>query len=430
MRYTKLPRELFIHNRDKLSQKLEPSSLALIFSAHQMPRNGDQYYPYRQNSDFFYLSGIEQEKSVLLLCNDEKAKDFQQILFIIRPDKSLETWEGKKLTPEAARDISGIKQIKYIDDFELLLHALMAQVKNIYFNLPELPKFKPDVLTRDYSSYVKIKEQYPLHKYERLAPLICEMRLIKSKEEIEIIRKACSITRDAFIKLLKELRPGMMEYEAEAIIGFEFTRKGAGGHAYQPIVASGRNANTLHYVVNNAECKSGDLLLLDFGAEYANYAADLSRTIPVNGQFTKRQKELYEATLRVFKFARSLMKPGTTIKNIHNDVCKMWEEEHIGLGLYSQKEAESHKGENPLWYNYFMHGTGHFLGLDVHDLGTRETMLAPGMVLTCEPGLYIAEEGVGIRIENNILVTETGNIDLMEDIPIEAEEIETLMRHQ
>jgi Xaa-Pro aminopeptidase len=427
MRYTKIPRELFVHNRDRLFQQIEPSSLALVFGAHQMPRNGDQYFPYRQNSDFFYLTGIEQEKSILLICKDEKVKDFQEVLFIIKPDKTLETWEGHKLTIDEARGISGIKQIKYLDEFEAVLHSLFVQIKTIYFNLPELPKFKPVVQPRDYDFCQKVKTQYPLHRYERLAPILSNLRLIKSKEEIEIIRKACSITRDAFIRILKSIKPGMMEYEIEAIMSYEFTRHGASGHAYSAIVASGKNACALHYTDNNQPCQNGDLLLLDFGAEYANYAADLSRTFPVNGKFTSRQRELYEATLRVLKFARSLMIPGTTINVFHKEVCKKWQEEHIKLSLYTARDAETHKGENPIWFRYFMHGTSHFLGLDVHDAGTRDTVFEPGMVLTCEPGIYIPEEGIGIRIENNILITENGNIDLMEDIPMEVEEIEALM---
>lgn len=427
MRYSKIPRELFVHNRDKLTNKLASSSIALIFGAHQMPRNGDQFFPYRQNSDFFYLTGIEQEKSILLICKDEKVKDLQQVLFILKADKTLETWEGHKLTPDEAREISGIKQIKYIDEFENVLHALLTQVTTLYFNLPEIPKFKPEVQSRDFDFYRKIKGQYPLHVCERLAPLLSELRIKKSKEEIDIIRKACAITRDTFIRILKSIKPGMMEYEIEAIICYEFIRQGAGGHAYPAIVASGKNACALHYTENNKQCQSGDLLLMDFGAEYANYAADLSRTIPVNGKFTKRQRDLYEATLRVLKFARSLMIPGTSINKFHKEVCKKWEEEHIQLGLYTAKDVQNHKGENPLWFNYFMHGTSHFLGLDVHDTGTRDTIFEPGMVLTCEPGIYIPDEGIGIRIENNILITEHGNIDLMEDIPFEVDEIESLM---
>jgi Xaa-Pro aminopeptidase len=394
-----------------------------------MPRNGDQFFQYRQDSDFFYLTGIEQEKSILLLSNDEKLMDFQQVLFIIRPDKNLETWEGHKLTIDEAREISGIKHIKYISEFETQLHLLLQQIKNIYFNIQELPKFKPEVQSRDFDFCHKIKNQYPIHNYERLAPLIQEMRLKKTKEEIEIIRKACSITRDTFLRILKSVKPGMMEYEIEAIISYEFIRQGAGGHAYQAIVASGKNACTLHYIENNKQCTGGELLLMDFGAEYANYAADLSRTIPISGKFSPRQRDLYEANLRILKFARSLMIPGTTINALHKEVCKKWEEEHIKLGLYSANDAENYKGENPIWYNYYMHGTSHFLGLDVHDVGTRDTVLEPGMVLTCEPGIYIPGEGIGIRIENNILITEKGNIDLMEDIPFEVEEIESLMAH-
>jgi Xaa-Pro aminopeptidase len=303
----------------------------------------------------------------------------------------------------------------------------MCTCDSVYFNLPELQKFKAEVPLRDENFINTIKEQYPIHNYERLAPQIQELRLIKSVEEVDIIKKACDITNNAFRRVLKTIKPDLYEYEVEAEISYEFLRQGASDHAYAPIIAGGNNACFLHYIENDKKLKDGDMVLMDFGAEYANYSADLSRTIPVNGKFTSRQKEMYEATLRVFKFARSLMIPGTTINKYHKEVCNKWQEEHIKLGLYSEEDVKNHKGDNPLWFKYFMHGTGHFMGLDVHDVGTRDTVLKPGMVITCEPGLYVEEEGIGIRIENDILITKDGNIDLMENIPIEIEEIEALM---
>jgi Xaa-Pro aminopeptidase len=427
MKYNPIPERLFTFNRNTLINKLKPNSVALIFGAHQMPRNGDQYFPYRQNSDFFYLTGIEQEKSALLLFPDSQAEELKEILFILKPNKALEIWEGHKLTLEEAQSISGIKTVKHLDDFNMILHNIMCVCEHVYFNLPELQKFKAEVPLRDAAFLEKIKKDYPTHKYERLAPHIQEMRLIKSADEKEIIQTACNITNDAFQRVLKTIKPGMLEYEIEAEITYEFLRKGASGHAYAPIIAGGKNACFLHYIENNMTINENELVLMDFGAEYANYSADLSRTIPANGTFTSRQKEMYEATLRVFKFARSLMVPGTTINKYHKEVCKKWEEEHIKLGLYTSADVKNHKGENPLWFHYFMHGTGHFMGLDVHDVGTRDTELRPGMVITCEPGLYVEEEGIGIRIENDILITEDGNKDLMEHIPIEAEEIEEIM---
>lgn len=428
MRYQAIQKDFFIKNRDKLSEKLLPSSVALIYGAHQMHRNGDQFFPYRQSSDFFYLTGIEQEKSILLICNDPNVKELQQVLFILRPNKDLEIWEGHKLSKEEAQHISGVKTVKYLEDFDMVLHSLLCNNQNIYFNSLELPKFKMEVNTRDFDNLNIVKKQYPTHLFQRLAPLLQELRLIKTKEEIELIKKACSITRDAFVKVLKNVSPGKKEYEVEAEISYEFIRNGSSGHAYAPIIAGGKNACILHYIENDQVLNDDELLLMDFGAEYANYSADLSRTIPVNGKFTERQKAAYQATLRVFKFARNLMVPGTTINKYHKEVCKKWEEEHIKLGLYTEEDVKNNKTENQLWFEYFMHGTGHFMGLDVHDVGTRDTVLKPGMVLTCEPGLYIAEEGLGIRIENDILITEDGNIDLMEDIPIELDEIESIMK--
>ncbi len=266
-----------------------------------------------------------------------------------------------------------------------------------------------------------------MHKYERLAPLIQKIRLYKSDIEIDLIKRASAITKNTFLSVLSTLKPGMMEYEIEALISYEFTRHGADGHAYAPIVAAGKNACALHYIENTDTCKEGDLLLMDFGAEYAHYAADLSRTIPIGGKFSSRNRELYDACLRVFNYAKSLMIPGTSINKFHAEVCKFWEEEHIRLGLYTKEEAKNHTGENRKWFEYYMHGTSHFLGLDVHDVGTKDTVFEPGMVLTCEPGIYIEDKSVGIRIENDIHITAGGNEDLMATIPIEAEEIEDLM---
>lgn len=426
MKYNSIPNQLFISNRANLLDQMEEGSVALIFSNHQMPRNGDQFFSYRQSSDFFYLTGIEQEKSALML--QKNTDGTSETLFILKSFKELEIWEGHKLTFEEARDISGIQSVKFIDDLELVLHLHIPTTKKLYFNIPETPKFKAEVKTRDEDYAMKIKREYPMHEYGRLAPLLADLRLIKSPEELSIIRKACEITRDAFIRVMATMQADIKEYEVEAEVSYEFLKQGASGHAYAPIMASGANACALHYIENDQVCKSGDLILMDFGAEYANYSADLSRTIPVSGQFSPRQKEMYEACLRVFKFAKSLMVPGTTINKFHKEVCKKWEEEHIKLGLYTAEEAMAHKGENPLWFKYFMHGTSHFMGLDVHDVGTRDTEFRPGMVLTCEPGIYVEEEGIGIRIENDILITENGNEDLMEDIPIEADHIESIMK--
>lgn len=426
MRYEAIHPTFFEANRKRLFSKLKQGSVAFVFGHFQMPRNGDQFFPYRQDSGFFYLTGIEQEKSILLLAPDAP-KEQQEILYILRSNKTLETWEGHKLTPEEATEISGIKTVHFLDNFEIDIHPIVLNVQYLYFNVPENLKFDPDIKSRDEIFLHQLKQKYPLHTCERLAPLLTELRLEKSETEITLIRKACSITKEALLSVLKELKPGMKEYEVEALITHEFVRRGAEGHAYSPIIASGNSACFLHYVENDKVCKKDDLLLMDFGAEYANYAADLSRTVPVNGKFNKRQRELYDAAYSVFLLARDIIKPGISISDFHKEVCNFWEEEHIKLGLYTREDIKYHKGENPLWFNYYMHGTSHFMGLDVHDVGTRETILRPGMVLTCEPGIYISAEKTGIRLENDLLITQNGNIDLMEDTPMAPDEIEALM---
>ncbi len=428
MRYSKINSELFIRNRDRMIGQLEKKSIAIIHSNDQMVRSGDQYYPYRQNSDMFYLCGIEQEMSVLLICGDQENADKRVILFIRKPDPALETWEGKKLDKETAGKISGIKTVNWLENFEAVARELILQSRSIYCNIPEQPKFKPEYPSRDERSMNLLRRDFPSHVFKRLAPLMAELRLVKEPDELELIRKAVEITGDGFEKVLGFIKPGLKEFEVEAVLSHEFIRQGCAGHAYPPIIASGENACMLHYIKNDSVCRDGDLLLMDLGAEYANYASDCSRTVPVNGRFTKRQKELYDANLRVFKGARSLMKPGTTIDKINKEVGKLWEEEHIKLGLYTSAEVRKQDKANPLYKKYYMHGTAHFMGLDVHDVGSKQEELNPGMVLTCEPGIYIPEEKTGIRLENDILITEDGYVDLMEDIPIEAEEIVELMK--
>jgi Xaa-Pro aminopeptidase len=425
MRYASISPELFVRNRRKLAGKLEKGSLAVIHSNDRMVRSGDQYYPYRQSPDLFYLSGIEQETTALLICPGQGEKK-REILFILKPDARLETWEGRKLDLEEARRISGIKTVLWMDDFKAVLRELVLQSTYIYCNILEMEKFKPEYPLRDERMMSELKKDYPSHEYKRLAPLMAGLRSVKEPEELELIREAVAITKAGFQRILGTINPGVHEYEVEADLTHEFIRRG-GGHAFPPIVASGRNACMLHYIKNDQVCRDGDLLLMDFGAEYANYAADCSRTIPISGKFTARQRKLYEACLRVFRGARGLMVPGATIEKINREVGKMWEEEHIRLGLYSAAEVKKQPEDEPLYRKYFTHGTAHFMGLDVHDVGSKKEKLKPGMVLTCEPGIYLPEEGTGIRIENDILVTADGNEDLMGDFPIEPGEIERLM---
>ncbi len=430
MRYSKIEPGLFKRNREKLIGKLEKSSVAIIHSNDQMVRSGDLYYPYRQNSDLFYLCGIEQEMTVLLICPGHQDPAKRALLFLRKPEPKLETWEGRKLDKKSAVEISGITAIHWLDDFESVSRPLILGVSNIYFNVPELEKFKPEYPLRDERMMQEMKKVYPSHEIKRLAPLMTGLRLIKEPEELELIKESIRITGGGLKRVLGFVKPGMHEYEIEAELSHEFIRLGCGGHAYPPIIASGGNACMLHYIKNDQVCRDGDLLLMDFGAEYANYAADCTRTIPVNGKFTARQRELYDACLRVFQGARSLIRPGTTIDKINEGVGRLWEEEHIKLGLYTVAELRKQSKESPLHRKYYPHGTTHFMGLDVHDVGGKLEVLKEGMVLTCEPGIYLVEESTGIRLENDILITGDGNMDLMEDYPMEAEEIEDLMNQQ
>lgn len=406
---------------------LRKNSVAIIHSNDEMHRSGDQNYLFRQNSNLFYLTGIYQERTTLLLVPDHPDKDSKEILFIRKSNKNTEIWEGPKLTLQQARDISGIKKVKWSDEFDSTLRELLIRYERIYYDIPEYPKYKPDTEYRSKRMLDNLREDYPLHQFERIFPLIAGLRQVKGPPEIDIIKEAIKITAGGFLRILRFIKPGIYEYHVEAELTHEFIMKGTNGHAYPPIIASGENACILHYILNNRLCKDGDLLLMDFGAEYQNYASDLSRTVPVNGRFNKRQRDIYDATLRVFKFARSIMKPGTTLNKIHKEVCKLWEEEHIRLGLYSAKDIKENKKNSPLLGRYYPHGTSHFMGLDVHDTGSKDDVLIPGMVITCEPAIYISEEKTGIRIENDILITSKGNVDLMDDVPIEPEEIEDLM---
>jgi Xaa-Pro aminopeptidase len=408
---------------------MEQSSVALFNSADQYPRNGDQYFTFRQQSDIFYVTGIEQEQTVLLLAPGFFNEALQEALFILKPNKKLETWEGHKLTKEEASEISGIQNVYWLEDFEVMLREVMLDSDNLYLNTNEYVKFFTEVPERNLRLAIDLKEKYPLHQYKRMAPLMKQLRQIKSELEVDLIREACKITDKAFDRVMKSLKPGMMEYEVEAEMTAEFIRNGANGHGYAPIVASGKSACMLHYTDNDKICNDGDLVLMDFGAEYANYTADMSRTIPVNGKFSKRQKECYDAVLDVFKQAREMLIPGNTIDKVNKAVNKLMEKKMIDLGLFTEEEVANQDKDNPLYLKYFMHGISHPLGLDVHDVGSKYEPFRPGMVVTCEPGLYIEEEKMGIRIENDILITEDGQIDLMIDIPIETDEIEAAMRH-
>jgi len=417
---------LFVKNRKKLIKLLQPNSIALIHSNDEMPRNGDQYFPFRQNSDLFYLTGIDQEKTILTLCPNHPDKSLREILFIIESNEKMATWEGHKYTIEEAQKASGIETVKFISSFDSVFRELTLKADNIYINLLENPKFKPEVKSADERFITTLENEFPAHDFLRLAPLLKNLRLIKEPEEIKLMQNACDITEKAFHRILHFVKPGVTEYQIEAELTHEFLWNRANGHAYPPIVASGKNACILHYTANNNKCKDGDLLLMDFGAEYANYAADCSRTIPVNGKFTSRQKECYEAVLSVMNKAIGWLTPGTTINRINERVENLLQEEHIRLGLYSKKDVENQDQNNPLVKKYYPHGTSHFIGLDVHDVGDRTVTLEEGMVLTCEPGIYIPEENIGIRIEDDILVAHKP-VNLTGNIPKEVDEIEKIM---
>lgn len=410
MRSDPISSELFIRNRLKFRKLLPVNTLAVACSNQKKARNGDQFYPYRQHSDFFYLSGITREESLLII------SDRVEILFIKRPDPKTLLWSGTMLTLEEGATLSGIKEVRWLDEVDTIIEKEVKDIKKLLLSQ-----------VKDVQIYERISSKYPFIEKASLEPLMTGLRMIKEPEEIEEIRKACGITRSAFFRVLQMLKPGLQEYEVEAELIAEFIRKGAMGHAFEPIIASGSNALVMHYVENDQCLCEGDLVLLDFGAEINNYAADCSRTLPVSGRFSDRQRALYASTCRVFMKAREMMKPGIIMADFHRQVGELWEEEHIALGLYSLKDARDQSPDDPLWKKYYMHGTSHSLGMDVHDPLDRSAPFVPGMVLTCEPGIYIREEGVGIRLENDILITGDGHLDLMADIPMEAKEIEDLM---
>lgn len=427
MKYLPIDKQLFIENRRRFVKYLKPNSIAIFTSNDDYPRNGDQTFMFRQNSDLFYMSGIDQAKSILVLYPDSNRNEFKEILFTEETNDLIAIWYGKKYSKEEATQTSGIENVQWLDQFDSIITDLMANADNVYLNTNENIRFSSDVPYRDLRFVNEFKAKYPLHQYYRSAPIMRRLRTIKSKIEVDLMQQACDITEKAFRRVLKFVKPGVMEYEIEAEIIHEFTKNRASGHAYYPIIASGASACVLHYVENNKDCKEGDLILLDFGAEYANYAGDLSRTIPANGKFTSKQKDYYNAVLRTMKEAINMLVVGTTIDDYHEKVCKYAEQEMIDLGLFTREDVNNQDPKNPLFFKYYMHGTSHFMGLDVHDIGFKQEPLQAGMVFSCEPGIYNLEEGIGIRIENDILITEDGPFDLMRNIPREVDEIEEIM---
>ncbi|MEO8085537.1 MAG: aminopeptidase P N-terminal domain-containing protein [Bacteroidota bacterium] len=427
MKYTPIDKQLYVDNRKRFTAALKPNSIAFFNSNDEMPRNGDQNFPFRQHSDMLWLSGIDQEQTILVICPQHPLPEYREALFLRKTNEHIAVWEGHKYTKDEARAASGIQQVFWTDEFATMLPVMMHHSLNVYLNLNENDRFVTDVPYREQRFADNLKNKYPNHLYERCGPIMASMRSVKHALEIEPLQKACDITDLAFRRVLGFVKPGVAEYEVEAEITHEFIRNRANGHAYTPIIASGSSACVLHYIDNSKVMNDGEVALLDFGADYANYAADLTRSIPVNGKFSQRQRDVYNAVLRVMRAATKMLVAGNVIPKYHEEVGKVMELELIGLGLLKSDEVKKQDPKQPLYKKYFMHGTSHFLGLDVHDIGNRYEPMKAGNVFTCEPGIYIPEENLGIRLENDILITEKGPVDLMAKIPIEADEIEELM---
>ncbi len=427
MRYEPIPQDLFVTNRRNLTKLLKDKSLAVLNSNDILPTNADGTLRLVQNSDLFYLTGIDQEETILLLAPDFPDETYREVLFVKETSELIEVWEGHKYTKEEATEASGIANVFWLSEFDRIFNTLMAEAEHVYLNTNEHLRATGRVETRDARFITFCQQQYPLHRYGRLAPLMHQLRAVKSDAEISRQQQACDITERAFRRILKMVKPGVKEYEIEAEYLHEFVRSGSRGFAYEPIVASGANACVLHYLDNHATCQAGEVLMMDVGAEYSRYYADMSRSIPVSGRFTERQRAVYDAVLRVQREAMTLLRPGNTVKEYHQEVGKIMESELIGLGLLDAQEVKQQDEKKPLYKKYFMHGTSHHLGLNVHDVGNVYRPFEVGMVFTVEPGIYIREENLGIRLENNVVITEDGVHDLMRNIPIEAEEIEDLM---
>jgi len=427
MRHAPIDPQLFIENRRRLAAQIKPNSIAVFNSSDVMPKSADGVHPFSQQTDLFYLSGIDQEESTLVLFPDAREEKHREVLFLRETSEQIALWEGKKYTKDEAAAASGVKTVYWNSQFDSVFRPLVFQAERIYLNSNEHLRAEAVVETRDTRFGKWCREAFPLHRYQRLAPIMHDLRAVKSSIEVELIRQAGEISGRAFRRLLDFIRPGVWEYEIEAEIWHEFLRARSRGPAFQTIVASGADSCTLHYVKNDKQCKDGDLVLIDFGAEYANYAGDLTRTVPVNGRFTPRQRTVYDAVLRVQKAAIQMLRPGNTLEAYTAEVGRWMEAELIGLGLLDAEKVKGQPKDQPLYKKYFPHGTSHHLGLDVHDYGDKFRPFEAGMVFTCEPGIYIREEGIGVRIENDILITDRDPVDLTADIPREADEIEELM---
>jgi Xaa-Pro aminopeptidase len=427
MKYLAIENPLFIKNRNLFFSKLDANCMAIFNSNDIMPTNADGTMPFRQNNDLFWLSGVDQEESILIIYPDNSNKNEKEILFLKETSELIAIWEGAKLSKSEAFVTSGIKSVYWLNEFDSKLNDLMQNCDGVYLNENIHSRAAAEVETRDDRFRNMVANKFSAKEIKKVAPIMHELRSIKSETEIALIQNACNITEKGFRRILPFIKPGVMEYEIEAELIHEFLKNRSSGFAYAPILGSARNSCVLHYGENNNECQDGDILLMDFGAEYANYTSDMTRTIPVNGKFSDRQKAVYNSVLHVMKEATNMLRPGTMFKEYNKEVGRIMELELIKLGLLNQHDVQKQDSDKPLYKQYFMHGTSHYLGLDTHDVGDMEWEIKEGMVFTCEPGIYILGEELGVRLENDILVTANGPDDLMKNIPIEADEIESLM---
>jgi Xaa-Pro aminopeptidase len=428
MKYELIASRLFVKNRQKFMKRMKPGAIAVFNSNDIYPISADSTMPFEQHRDIFYLSGVDQEESILLLFPSSIKEKHREVLFVRETNEHIAIWEGEKLTKKKATEVSGIEMVYWLSEFDKVFFDLMTEADTVYFNTNEHYRQSSETQTREARFIEKCKKDFPAHQYAKSNPILQEIRGIKEPEEIELMQKACDITEKGFRRVMTYLKPGVMEYELEAEYLHEFIRNRSKGFAYTPIIASGNNANVLHYIENNQACNSGDLVLMDVGAEYANYSSDMTRTIPVDGRFTKRQKEVYEAVLRVKNDATKLLVPGTLWEEYHKEVGKLMTSELLGLGLLDKADVQKEDPSWPAYKKYFMHGTSHHIGLDTHDYGALKTPMKANMVFTVEPGIYIPDEKMGIRLEDDVVVQESGApVNLMKNIPIEVEEIEAQM---
>lgn len=428
MKYHPIDRNLFIKNRKNFTAQMQPKSLAVFNSNDIYPIGADSTIPFEQARDLFYLSGVDQDKSILVLFPDAPNEKHREMLFLTETNDHIAVWEGEKLTKERAFEVSGIKNVFWLKDFEKVFFEVMTQADTVYFNTNEHYRANVETETREDRFIKWCKEQYPAHRVAKSNPILQKLRSVKDPIELDLMQTACDITEKAFRRVLKFIKPGVWEYEIEAEYWHEMIRNRSRGFAYTPIIASGKNANVLHYIENNQQCKEGELILLDTGAEYANYSSDLSRTIPVSGRYTKRQKEVYNAVNRVKNEATKMLVPGTIWADYHVEVGKLMTSELLGLGLLDKADVQNEDPDWPAYKKYFMHGTSHHIGLDTHDYGLLYEPMEANMVFTVEPGIYIPDEGFGIRLEDDVVIQEKGEpFNLMRNIPIEADEIEEIM---